>query len=199
MAFQSPAYVSLTHSSASSREDSKEYDSDLAKARELYTAGLLEWKKGEPSYPDANFTMRYTYGHVKGYAPADAIYYKPSSTIKGIMEKDNPEIFDYNIPQRLRDLYAERDFGCWTDESGEVPVCFIATNHTTGGNSGSPVINAEGELIGINFDRVWEGTMSDIVFDPEICRNIALDIRYVLFTIDKVAGAGHLIEEMKLN
>ena len=150
-------------------------------------------------YPDANLTLRVAYGHVKGYAPADAIYYKPSSTIKGIMEKDNPEIFDYNIPQRLRDLYAERDFGCWTDESGEVPVCFIATNHTTGGNSGSPVINAEGELIGINFDRVWEGTMSDIVFDPEICRNIALDIRYALFIIDKIAGAGHLIEEMTIN
>lgn len=149
-------------------------------------------------YPDANLTLRVAYGHVKGYSPADAIYYKPSSTMKGIMEKDNPEIFDYDIPQRLRDLYAARDFGPWTDETGYVPVCFLATNHTTGGNSGSPVINADGELIGINFDRVWEGTMSDIVFDPEICRNISLDIRYVLFTIDKVAGAGHLIEEMTI-
>ena len=114
------------------------------------------------------------------------------------MEKDNPEIFDYNIPQRLRDLYAAKDYGRWADESGEVPVCFIATNHTTGGNSGSPVINADGNLIGLNFDRVWEGTMSDIVFDPEICRNISLDIRYVLFIIDKVADADHLIEEMTL-
>ena len=149
-------------------------------------------------YPDANLTLRVAYGHIKGYSPADGIYYTPSSTIKGIMEKDNPEIFDYNIPQRLRDIYAEKDYGRWADSSGEVPVCFIATNHTTGGNSGSPVINAAGDLIGLNFDRVWEGTMSDIVFDPEICRNISLDIRYVLFIIDKVADADHLIEEMTL-
>ena len=147
-------------------------------------------------YPDANLTLRVAYGHIKGYSPADGTYYMPSSTIKGIMEKDNPEIFDYNIPQRLRDIYAQKDYGQWADATGEVPVCFIATNHTTGGNSGSPVINAEGDLIGLNFDRVWEGTMSDIVFDPDICRNISLDVRYVLFIIDKVANADHLLEEM---
>ena len=147
-------------------------------------------------YPDANLTLRVAYGHIKGYSPADGVYYTPSSTIKGIMEKDNPEIFDYNIPQRLRDIYATKDYGRWADASGEVPVCFIATNHTTGGNSGSPVINADGDLIGLNFDRVWEGTMSDIVFDPEICRNIALDVRYVLFTIDKIGEADYLFDEM---
>ena len=147
-------------------------------------------------YPDANLTLRVAYGHIKGYSPSDGVYYTPSSTIKGIMEKDNPEIFDYNIPQRLRDVYATKEYGEWADRSGEVPVCFIATNHTTGGNSGSPVINADGDLIGLNFDRVWEGTMSDIVFDPEICRNISLDIRYILFIIDKIANADHLIEEM---
>lgn len=147
-------------------------------------------------YPDANLTLRVAYGHIKGYSPADGTYYLPSSTIKGIMEKDNPEIFDYNIPQRLRDIYATKDYGRWADASGEVPVCFIATNHTTGGNSGSPVINADGDLIGLNFDRVWEGTMSDIVFDPEICRNIALDVRYVLFTIEKIGGASYLLDEM---
>ena len=147
-------------------------------------------------YPDANLTLRVAYGHIKGYTPADGTYYLPSSTIKGIMEKDNPDIFDYNIPQRLRDIYAAKDYGRWSDASGEVPVCFIATNHTTGGNSGSPVINADGDLIGLNFDRVWEGTMSDIVFDPEICRNIALDIRYVLFTIDKIGEADYLLDEM---
>ena len=147
-------------------------------------------------YPDANLTLRVAYGHIKGYSPADGVYYTPSSTIKGIMEKDNPEIFDYNIPQRLRDIYADKDYGRWADASGEVPVCFIATNHTTGGNSGSPVINADGDLIGLNFDRVWEGTMSDIVFDPEICRNIALDVRYVLFTIDKIGEADYLFDEM---
>ena len=149
-------------------------------------------------YPDANLTLRVAYGHIKGYSPADAIYYKPSSTMQGIMQKDNPDIFDYNIPQKLRDLYAAKDFGPWTDETGYVPVCFLATNHTTGGNSGSPILDADGNLIGINFDRVWEGTMSDLVYDPEICRNIALDIRYVLFTIDRLAGAGHLIEEMTI-
>ena len=149
-------------------------------------------------YPDANLTLRVAYGHIKGYSPADGVYYTPSSTIKGIMEKDNPNIFDYNIPQTLRDIYATKDYGRWADESGEVPVCFIATNHTTGGNSGSPVINADGDLIGLNFDRVWEGTMSDIVFDPEICRNISLDVRYVLFTIEKIGGAGYLLDEMTL-
>ncbi len=147
-------------------------------------------------YPDANLTLRVAYGHIKGYSPADGVYYTPSSTIKGIMEKDNPDIFDYNIPQRLRDIYATKDYGRWADASGEVPVCFIATNHTTGGNSGSPVINADGDLIGLNFDRVWEGTMSDIVFDPEICRNIALDVRYVLFTIDKIGEADYIFDEM---
>lgn len=113
------------------------------------------------------------------------------------MEKDNPSIYDYDIPQKLRDIYKARDFGKWS-VNGTVPVCFVATNHTSGGNSGSPVLNADGNLIGINFDRVWEGTMSDIVYDPAVCRNISLDVRYVLFVIDKVAGAGHLINEMKL-
>lgn len=149
-------------------------------------------------YPDANLTLRVAYGHIKGYSPSDGVYYTPSSTIKGIMEKDNPEIFDYNIPQQLRDIYATKEYGEWADKTGDVPVCFIATNHTTGGNSGSPVINADGDLIGLNFDRVWEGTMSDIVFDPEICRNISLDIRCVLFIIEKIGGAGYLTDEMTI-
>ena len=181
----------------------KKLNAELQLAYRDYMRGQMVYartqRQAKSFYPDANLTLRVAYGHVKGYSPADGIYYRPSSTMKGIMEKDNPEIFDYNIPQKLRDLYAARDFGPWTDETGYVPVCFLATNHTTGGNSGSPVINADGELIGINFDRVWEGTMSDIVYDPEICRNIALDIRYVLFTIDKLAGAGHLIEEMTIS
>lgn len=116
-------------------------------------------------------------------------------TLKGIMEKDNPNIYDYDVPQKLRDLYKNRDFGPYTQD-GEVPVCFIATNHTTGGNSGSPVLDAEGNLIGLNFDRAWEGVMSDMQYSPEICRNIAVDIRYVLFIIDKYAGAQRLIDEM---
>ena len=161
-----------------------------------YNAANGKGKGRTVYYPDANLTLRVSYGHVRGYSPSDGIYFTPVSTLTGIIQKDNPEIYDYNIPQKLREIYAARDFGRWTDSNGEVPVCFLATNHTTGGNSGSPVINAEGNLIGINFDRVWEGTMSDIDFDPEFCRNISLDIRYVLFVIDKFADADHLLEEM---
>ena len=180
--------------------DIKRLNQDLQLAYRDYMMGQMVYCRTQrimkSFYPDANLTLRVAYGHVKGYSPSDAVYYKPSSTIEGIMQKDNPEIFDYNIPQRLRDIYAAKDYGRWTDADGNVPVCFIATNHTTGGNSGSPVINADGDLIGLNFDRVWEGTMSDIVFDPEICRNIALDIRYVLFTIEKIGGASYLFDEM---
>lgn len=165
-----------------------------------YMRGQMAFEPEKSFFPDANLTLRVAYGSVCGYSPADGVYYEPVSTLEGIMQKDNPEIFDYNIPQRLRDIYAARDYGQWaiTMANGKktVPVCFIATNHTSGGNSGSPVINKDGNLIGLNFDRVWEGTMSDIVFDPDYCRNISLDIRYVLFTIDKLAGADHLLKEM---
>ena len=165
-----------------------------------YMRGQMAFEPEKSFFPDANLTLRVAYGSIAGYSPADGVYYEPVSTLEGIMEKDNPEIFDYNIPQRLRDIYAAKDYGQWaiTTANGKktVPVCFIATNHTSGGNSGSPVINKDGNLIGLNFDRVWEGTMSDIVFDPDYCRNISLDIRYVLFTIDKLAGASHLLKEM---
>lgn len=165
-----------------------------------YMRGQMAFEPEKSFFPDANLTLRVAYGSVCGYSPADGVYYEPVSTLEGIMEKDNPEIFDYNIPQRLRDIYAAKDYGQWaiTMANGKktVPVCFIATNHTSGGNSGSPVINKDGNLIGLNFDRVWEGTMSDIVFDPDYCRNISLDIRYVLFAIDKLAGASHLLKEM---
>ena len=172
-------------------------NNELKLAYRTYMRGQMDFAPDRTVYyPDANLTLRVSYGHIKGYSPADGIYYHPSSTLTGIIEKDNPEIFDYNIPQHLRDIYAAKDFGRWTDENGEVPVCFIATNHTTGGNSGSPVINSEGNLIGINFDRVWEGTMSDIDFDMDFCRNISLDIRYVLFTIEKIGGASYLFDEM---
>lgn len=205
---EDPAIETVSHMKewiAPARARIIELNQQLQLAYRDYMRGQMEFAEetngdvGKSAfYPDANLTLRVAYGHIKGYSPADGTYYLPSSTIKGIMEKDNPEIFDYNIPQRLRDIYAAKDYGRWADESGEVPVCFIATNHTTGGNSGSPVINADGNLIGLNFDRVWEGTMSDIVFDPDKCRNIALDIRYVLFIIDKVADADHLLEEMTI-
>lgn len=181
------------------RPVTKRLNQELQLAYRDYMRGQMEFAAGAKGfYPDANLTLRVAYGHISGYEPMDGVYYKPSSTLEGVMEKDNPEIFDYNIPQRLRDIYAAKDFGKWTDTEGRVPVCFIATNHTTGGNSGSPVINADGNLIGINFDRVWEGTMSDIVFDPDVCRNIALDIRYVLFTLDRLAGAQRILKELTL-
>ena len=166
-----------------------------------YMKGQMEYHEvhqtGKVFYPDANSTLRVTYGKVKGYSPADAVYYTPISSLDGIIAKDNPDIYDYDIPQRLRDLHAEKDYGQW-EVNGSVPVAFIATNHTSGGNSGSPVLDGNGNLIGVNFDRVWEGTMSDVVYDPEICRNISLDIRYALFVIDKLAGASHLLKEMEV-
>ena len=162
-----------------------------------YMAGIMEMKKGQALYPDANFTLRVTYGKIEGYNPKDGVTYKHYTTLSGIMEKDNPEIYDYDVPDRLKELYNNKDFGRYT-VNGDVPVCFTASNHTTGGNSGSPVVNANGELIGVNFDRCWEGTMSDIMFDPDRCRNIAIDIRYALFLIDKFAGAGYLLNEMDL-
>lgn len=161
----------------------------LRVANRTYMQGQMDFEPQRDFYPDANLTLRIAYGQVKGYAPYDGAYYYPVSTLKGIIEKDNPEIFDYNIPQTLRDIYAE---GGHDDQ----PVCFLATNHTTGGNSGSPIINADGNLIGINFDRVWEGTMSDIAYDPEICRNISLDIRYLLFVVDQIGHASYLFDEM---
>ena len=166
-----------------------------------YVRALMNWDNKRAFFPDANLTLRVAYGRVAGYEYADGEYHLPQTTLEGIMEKDNPEIYDYNIPQRLRDVYATKDYGRWgVTMNGKytVPVCFIATNHTTGGNSGSPVINGRGELIGVNFDRTWLSTMSDIEFDETLCRNIICDIRYVLFVIDKVGGAGWLIEEMGL-
>ena len=162
-----------------------------------YMRGQMEFDTERDFFPDANSTLRIAYGQIAGYAPADGIIYTPVSTLEGVMQKDNPDIFDYNIPQALRDIHAAKDYGKW-ECNGTVPVCFIANNHTTGGNSGSPVIDADGNLIGINFDRVWEGTMSDIVFDPEICRNISLDMRYVLFIIDKLAHAERILDEIEV-
>ena len=164
-----------------------------------YVKALMEWDKRRAFFPDANLTLRVAYGKVAGYEYADGEYHLPQTTLEGIIAKDNPEIYDYNVPQALRDAYAKKDYGRWGIElNGKytVPVCFIATNHTTGGNSGSPVLNRKGELIGVNFDRTWLSTMSDIEFDETLCRNIICDIRYVLFVVDKVGGAEWLIKEM---
>ncbi|MBN2683407.1 MAG: S46 family peptidase [Bacteroidales bacterium] len=173
-------------------------DSKLNTLYRQYINGLREFQKDKIFYPDANFTMRITYGQVDDYYPNDGVFYEHFTTLKGIMEKDDPAIYDYDVPQKLRELYAKKDYGRYADADGSMHVCFIASNHTTGGNSGSPVINANGELIGLNFDRNWEGTMSDIMYNPDQCRNISMDVRYLLFIIDKFAGASHLIEEMNI-
>ena len=170
---------------------------ELKSLNRKYMAAQMEYQKDKIFYSDANFTLRLSYGSVKGYIPKDAVSFKYYTTVKGIIEKDNPQIYDYDVPDKLKELYKSGDFGKYA-ENGELHVCFIATNHTTGGNSGSPVVNAEGQLVGVNFDRAWEGVMSDLMFNPEQCRNISLDIRYVLFLIDKFAGAGYLLDEMDL-
>ncbi|MBS1762670.1 MAG: S46 family peptidase [Bacteroidetes bacterium] len=162
-----------------------------------YMQAQMEVMKDKTFYPDANSTLRLTYGKVKGYYPRDGVYYQYSTWLDGVMEKYKPGDYEFDVPEKLRDLYAKKDYGIY-GVNGKMPVCFIATNHTTGGNSGSPVFDAYGRLIGLNFDRVWEGTMSDINYDASICRNIQVDIRYVLFIIDKFAGAKNIIKELNL-
>jgi len=172
-------------------------NNEIQKLNRDYMTLQMEFDKERVFYPDANSTLRITFGTVKGYFSKDAVYFTHYTTLKGIMEKDNPDIYDYDVPEKLRVLYKTKDYGRYT-QNGEVPVCFIANNHTTGGNSGSPVINADGQLIGINFDRAWEGVASDLAFNPDQSRNISLDIRYALFIIDKFAGAGYLLKEMTI-
>ncbi|WP_304198133.1 S46 family peptidase [Flavobacterium alvei] len=162
-----------------------------------YMKAQLELNKDTRIFPDANSTLRVTYGKIKGYAPKDATLYRPITYLDGVMEKYIPGDYEFDVPTKLINLYKTKNYGVY-GENGKMPVCFIATNHTTGGNSGSPAIDAKGNLIGLNFDRVWEGTMSDIYYDPNICRNIMVDARYILFIIDKFAGAKNIIDELKL-
>lgn len=169
----------------------------IAKVQKNYMRQLIATFPEERFFPDANSTLRVTYGQVKGYEPKDAVYYRPVSNLKGIIEKYVPGDYEFDVSEKLLALYKSKDFGNYA-KNGKMPVNFLGTNHTTGGNSGSPVIDKNGNLIGLNFDRVWEGTMSDYNYDPEICRNIMVDIRYILFIIDKYAGAERLIKEMDL-
>ena len=161
-----------------------------------YVKALMEKDKDKTFYPDANLTMRVTYGQVKGFQPADGTDYIYYTTLDGIMEKENPDVYDYQVHPKLKELWEKKDYGRYANKDGKLPVAFIASNHTTGGNSGSPVINGYGQLIGTNFDRVWEGTMSDIWYDVDRCRNISLDTRYFLFIVDKFAGAKNIVDEI---
>ena len=164
-----------------------------------YMKAQMEVFSEKRFYPDANSTMRVTYGKVASYEPRDAVKYQPVTYLAGVMEKYKPGDYEFDTPDKLRELYKSKDYGQYADrENGKLPVCFIGSNHTSGGNSGSPAIDAQGNLIGLNFDRAWEGTMSDINYDPSICRNIMVDIRYVLFIVDKFAGATNIIEELSL-
>jgi hypothetical protein len=149
-------------------------------------------------FPDANSTLRVSYGQVSGSEPKDGMAYKHITYLDGVIEKYKPGDYEFDVPNKLIQLYKKKDFGPYKAANGKMPVAFTGSNHTTGGNSGSPALDAHGNLIGLNFDRQWEGTMSDLHYDAKICRNIMVDIRYVLFLIDKLGGATHLIQEMKL-
>ncbi len=166
----------------------------------IYMQGLRSYST-QPLYPDANFTLRLTYGKVAGVMPQDGMTYDFYTTLGGAVRKRNTEVEEFNMPQRLVDLYEKKDFGRYGilhRGQKEVPLCFLASTHTTGGNSGSPIMNAYGELIGTNFDRIWEGTMSDILYDENLCRNISVDIRYTLFIIDKYGEAKWIVDEMDI-
>ncbi|MGL5112841.1 MAG: S46 family peptidase, partial [Flavobacterium sp.] len=199
---QDPAFI-LVKSMADMyfKEVAPTYDDLNSKITELqrnYMKAQLEvGGKESRIFPDANSTLRVTYGKVKGYEPRDGVYYNPVTYLDGVMEKYIPGDYEFDVSPKLIELFNNKDYGDYA-ENGKMPVCFIGTNHTTGGNSGSPALDAKGNLIGLNFDRVWEGTMSDIYYDPSICRNIMVDIRYVLFIIDKYAGAKNILEELQI-
>ena len=170
----------------------------LAKGQKAYIAGQLEMKQGQAMYPDANSTMRMTYGQVLNYSPKDAVIYEHITTLKGVMEKEDPNNWEFVVPEKLKELYKNKDYGQYAMEDGSMPVGFLSTNDITGGNSGSPVLNRKGELIGTAFDGNWEAMSGDIIFEPNLQRTISVDIRYTLFIMDKFGGAGHLLKEMTI-
>ncbi|MGI6074185.1 MAG: S46 family peptidase [Fermentimonas sp.] len=180
------------------RTELSKYDIPFAKARRKYLEGILSMDNSYEYFPDANLTMRLAYGHVKGYKPGDAIYYSHQTTLDGVMQKEDPDNWEFVVPDKLKQLYSNSDFNGYAMGDGRMPVNFVATTHTTGGNSGSPVMNGRGELIGINFDRNWEGVGGDIQYLPDYQRSIIVDVRYVLFIIDKYADATHLIDELDI-
>ena len=179
-------------------EQAEEYDKQAAPATKAYAAALLKWQEGKPSYPDANSTCRFTYGTVKSYEPKDGVLYKYYTTLKGVMEKEDPDNYEFHVPAKLKEIYQNKDYGQYANEDGEVVTCFLTNNDITGGNSGSPVMDADGNLIGLAFDGNWESMSSDVMFEPNLQRCICVDIRYVLLMLDKFAGAGYLLNEMNI-
>ncbi len=171
---------------------------ELEAPSKAYAAALLEWQKDSPSYPDANMTCRLTYGTVKGYEPKDGVIYKYYTTLKGVMEKEDPGNYEFRVPAKLKELYNAKDYGQYANGKGEIVTCFLTNLDITGGNSGSPVMDADGNLIGLAFDGNWEAMSGDVIFEPELQRCICVDIRYVLFMMDKFGGAGWLLDEMNI-
>lgn len=171
---------------------------ELNNCSKKYAAALLEWQKDKPSYPDANFTCRLTYGTVKGYEPKDGVIYKYYTTLKGVIEKEDPDNYEFRVPPKVKELYQNKDYGIYADAEGNLRTCFLTNLDITGGNSGSPVLDADGNLIGLAFDGNWEAMSGDVIFEPELQRCICVDIRYVLFMMDKFGGAGYLLNEMNI-
>lgn len=180
------------------REEYSAAGKDLSAYSKTFAAALLEWTKDKPSYPDANSTCRLTYGTVKGYEPKDGVVYKYYTTLKGVIEKEEPGNYEFRVPQKVKDLYAESDYGQYADADGKLRTCFLTNLDITGGNSGSPVLDADGCLVGLAFDGNWEAMSSDVIFEPELQRCICVDIRYVLWMMDKFGGAGYLLDEMDI-
>ena len=180
------------------RQATAEYDKLLGPASKAYTAGQLEWKAGEPSYPDANMTCRLTYGSVKSYSPKDGVLYRHYTTLKGVMEKEDPDNYEFRVPAKLKTIYETSDYGDYANSKGELVTCFLINCDITGGNSGSPVLDADGCLIGLAFDGNWESMSSDVMFEPDLQRCICVDIRYVMLLMDKFGGAGYLRDEMNV-
>ncbi len=196
-----PAYILYSTMSDAARAKQaalQASNAEIASASKVYTAGQLEWKKDEPSYPDANSTMRLTYGNVKSYSPKDGVIYKHYTTLKGVMEKEDPTNYEFIVPARLKEIYETKDYGQYANAAGELPACFLINCDITGGNSGSPVMDADGCLIGLAFDGNWEAMSGDVMFEPNLQRCICVDIRYVLLLMDKFGGAGYLLNEMNI-
>lgn len=190
--------IFLSHYLTKFRPSIVEIESRIDKGNRLFVAGLREMLPGKNFYPNANSTMRLTYGQVKEYVPRDGVLYEEYTTLKGVIEKEDPNNFEFIVPEKLKDLFRSKNYGVYAAPGEELKTCFISTNDITGGNSGSPVINGKGQLIGCAFDGNWEAMSGDIFFEKNIQRTISVDIRYVLFIIDKYADAGHIVDEMKL-